>query len=205
MSGYAGIVLEECSAILSNEHLDCLRKIGTNAGRMGQLIDDMLSYYRYRHIPIRTEAVDVASAAKAEFAAQSPPDGKAVMEAEDIPPCVADYAMLREVLAQLISNALKFSRSAESPVITIGHADGAYFVRDNGIGFDMTYADKLFGLFSRLNRIEDFEGTGMGLAIVKRIIMRHQGRVWARSAVGGGASFFFTLGPPSEASTCAAD
>ena len=101
---------------------------------------------------------------------------------------------MRQVVANLLSNALKYSRNAATPIVEVGHADGAYYVRDNGVGFDMQYADKLFSVFSRLHRLEDFEGTGVGLAIVKRIIDRHGGRVWAQAEPGRGAAFFFTLG-----------
>jgi light-regulated signal transduction histidine kinase (bacteriophytochrome) len=119
---------------------------------------------------------------------------------EPLPMVVGDRAMVRQVLTNLIGNAVKYTGQREVACITVGAVgmeDGRHIltVRDNGAGFDMAYADKLFGVFQRLHRAEDFEGTGIGLAIVRRIIMRHGGRVWADAAVDQGATFFFTLAP----------
>jgi light-regulated signal transduction histidine kinase (bacteriophytochrome) len=114
-----------------------------------------------------------------------------------------DPALTRQIFVNLISNALKFTRLNKTAVIEIGQidADGvpALFVRDNGVGFSMKYADKLFGAFQRLHRQEDFEGTGVGLATVQRIIHKHGGRIWADAALDRGATFFFTLAPPAAA------
>jgi len=115
-----------------------------------------------------------------------------------LPACVGDAALLRQVWMNLLSNAVKYSRKRYCARIEIGaRRDGAadiFFVRDNGTGFDMRFADKLFGVFQRLHRVEDYEGTGVGLAIVQRIILRHGGRVWAEAAPDQGATFSFTLG-----------
>ncbi len=104
---------------------------------------------------------------------------------------------MRQVLINLIGNAVKYSKKRAEPVVSIGYyleaGECVYWVRDNGVGFDMRYASKLFGVFQRLHRAEDFEGTGVGLAIVQRILNRHAGRVWAESAVNEGATFFFTI------------
>jgi len=117
---------------------------------------------------------------------------------EEMPLCRADPTLLKQVYANLVANALKFTRSREVARITIGSREDAgervYFVRDNGVGFDMRYADKLFGVFQRLHRAEEYEGTGVGLAIVQRIVHRHGGRIWAEAALGQGATFWFTLG-----------
>ena len=114
-----------------------------------------------------------------------------------LPPARGDRTLLRQVLANLVDNAFKFSRGRPHPQIEIGtRREGpavVYFVRDNGVGFDMRYADKLFGVFQRLHRADEFEGTGVGLALAQRIIQRHGGRIWADGKVDGGATFFFTL------------
>jgi light-regulated signal transduction histidine kinase (bacteriophytochrome) len=116
----------------------------------------------------------------------------------DLPACHGDPIFLRQVLVNLLANAWKFTARRASAVIEVGASPGergrAYFVRDNGAGFDMRYADKLFGVFQRLHGIRDFPGTGVGLSIVKRIVQRHGGQVWAESAVDSGATFYFTLG-----------
>jgi light-regulated signal transduction histidine kinase (bacteriophytochrome) len=118
-----------------------------------------------------------------------------------LPPCKGDPALLRQVWVNLISNALKYSERRDPARIEIGFGEHggapAYYVRDNGAGFDMRYASKLFGVFQRLHRPEEYEGTGVGLAIVQRIIQRHGGRVWAESAPEQGASFYFSLQSPS--------
>jgi light-regulated signal transduction histidine kinase (bacteriophytochrome) len=120
----------------------------------------------------------------------------------DLSPCQADPALLKQVWLNLLTNAVKYSSKKQQPVIEIGCANTPagpqYSVRDNGVGFDMRYAHKLFGVFQRLHRAEDYEGTGVGLAIVQRVIQRHGGRVWAESQPGQGAVFFFTLPAPGE-------
>jgi two-component system, chemotaxis family, sensor kinase Cph1 len=125
-------------------------------------------------------------------------------QVSDLAPARADPSMIRLVVQNLIDNALKFSRNNDMAEITIGCKPGAefqtYWVRDNGVGFDMTYVGKLFGVFQRLHRVEEFEGTGIGLAHVKRIIERHKGRVWAESQPDCGATFYFTLPRPKRRS-----
>jgi light-regulated signal transduction histidine kinase (bacteriophytochrome) len=124
-------------------------------------------------------------------------DAQATVHIDAVPPANADRALLRQVWLNLIANALKYSSKQDCSVVQIGgKADGGehvYWVRDNGVGFDMRYADKLFGVFQRLHRSDEFPGTGVGLAIVQRVVTRHGGRVWAEGQVGKGACFFFSL------------
>jgi light-regulated signal transduction histidine kinase (bacteriophytochrome) len=124
-------------------------------------------------------------------------DSKATLEAAALPATDADRAMLKQVWANLIGNALKYSGKRQNAAVEIGGkvegANAVYWVRDNGVGFDMRYAQKLFGVFQRLHRAEEFPGTGVGLAIVQRVITRHGGRVWAEGRPGEGACFYFSL------------
>ena len=116
---------------------------------------------------------------------------------QELPACQADPALMRQVFINLLENAIKFTRKTENPIIEVGHVSKpgktVYYIKDNGVGFDMEYADKLFGVFQRLHSSSDYEGTGVGLATVQRIIHRHGGQIWAESDENSGATFFFTL------------
>ena len=120
-----------------------------------------------------------------------------VLELQALPPAFGDRTMIRQILYNLISNAFKFTRPKENPVIEAGFVAGGnqntYYVRDNGVGFDMQYSSKLFGLFQRLHNVDEFEGSGVGLALVQRMVLRNGGRVWAEARVGEGATFYFSL------------
>src|SRR4029079_13601225 len=121
-----------------------------------------------------------------------------ILELQELPPAFGDRNMVRQVFLGLLSNAFKFTRPKDTPQIEIGYKEATgnqnvYYIRDNGVGFDMRYADKLFGVFQRLHGGDDFEGTGVGLALVQRIILRHGGRIWAEGKVNEGATFYFSL------------
>jgi len=200
IDGFSQILMEDCGAQLSNDGQRQLRQIREGAQRMGELIEDLLAFAHLGRQTLIKREVDVGGLVQTTLAELgSPwPDRRVEICLSNLGPCQGDPALLKQVWANLISNALKYTRNREAAVITIGctceeGGTGVYFIRDNGTGFDMRYADKLFGVFQRLHRAEDYEGTGVGLAIVQRIVNRHGGRVWADAAVDRGATFFFTL------------
>jgi light-regulated signal transduction histidine kinase (bacteriophytochrome) len=150
-------------------------------------------------LPLRKSTVDTGKLVRGtwnELIAQRQ-ERRVDLRVAELPACQADPALLKQVWVNLLSNALKYSGKREVALVEVGCArekdQDVYCVRDNGTGFDMKYAHKLFGVFQRLHRAEDYEGTGVGLAIVQRIIQRHGGRIWAESAVDKGATFYFTL------------
>jgi PAS domain S-box-containing protein len=199
ISGYSGAMLEDHGDTLDPEALHYLQRISANAAQMRELIDDLLSFARLaRRAPDLSE-VDMTALARDSFeeiltAAGNP---QVSFECHPLGRAWGDPLMLRQVLANLLSNALKFSRNSPEPSVEVGCVPGGdenvYYVRDNGAGFDMQYAHKLFSVFQRLHPTDEFEGTGVGLAIVQRIVFRHGGRVWAEGVVGEGATFYFTL------------
>lgn len=193
LDGFGAILKEDFGARLGDDGNLLLTRIREAAGRMGSLIDGLLSLARLSRGEIKRELVNTRTVV-ASVCAELAPDCPARFRIGDLPDCYADPVLLRIVWANLLSNAFKFSRLVESPVIDIGYSSGAYFVRDNGVGFDMAHAHNLFGAFSRLHGPEQFEGTGIGLAIVKRVIERHGGSVNALGEVGQGAEFRFSLG-----------
>lgn len=203
IDGFAHIVLEEYSGKLDDEGKRLLNVMRRNTVRMGQLIDDMLKFSRTGRVEIIFSEIDMGKMAREVFEELQPAaaGGKLKLEIENLPHAMGDRAMIRQVFVNLLTNAIKFSSKKDAPMIRVGAAitdDGViYHVKDNGAGFDMQYADKLFGVFQRLHTLEEFEGTGIGLAIVKRIISRHGGRVWAESRINEGATIYFTL-PPSH-------
>jgi signal transduction histidine kinase len=169
-----------------------------NIKRMNQLIEDLLQLAFVGRRPLEKERVEFADLVRSIINELQPPKPVVYeVDAQALGEVCADPVLLRQALSNLIENAVKFSSTADPPRITISSQPGergpVYFVRDNGVGFDMRYADKLFGVFERLHNSSDFEGTGVGLAIVKQVIERHGGRVWVEAAVGCGATFFFTL------------
>ncbi len=166
---------------------------------MGLLIDDLLTFSRLSRVPLSKRPIDTASLVRSVLEDLAPQrEGRQIdIRVDALPGCEGDPALLKQVWVNLLSNAIKYTRKRDAAVIEIGctaeDEGGVYFVRDNGTGFDMRYAHKLFGVFQRLHRAEEYEGTGVGLAIVQRVIHRHGGRVWAEAAVDQGATFYFTL------------
>jgi light-regulated signal transduction histidine kinase (bacteriophytochrome) len=199
VDGFSQAVIEDFGEQLPAEGRRQLQTIRYSAQRMGALIDDLLTFSRLSRQALAKRRVETGPLVRAALAELGSPwsDRRVEIRLAELPPCQGDPALLRQVWLNLLGNALKYSRKRDPAVIEIGidhrSDQAAYFVRDNGTGFDMKYADKLFGVFQRLHRMEDYEGTGVGLATVQRIIHRHGGRVWAEAAVEQGATFFFTL------------
>jgi len=197
VDGYARMLEEDYRGRLDDEGRRLLATVRGNAAQMARLIDDLLAFSRLGRKPITAAPVDMSALARevaAELAGEHP---RAQMVVGELPPAHGDRALLKQVWANLIGNALKYSAKGESPRVEIGGRAAAgrneYWVRDNGVGFDMRYAAKLFGVFQRLHRAEEFVGTGVGLAIVQRVIARHGGEVRAEAKSGEGACFSFTL------------
>ncbi|MCX7961401.1 MAG: PAS domain S-box protein [Burkholderiales bacterium] len=193
--GFAGLLEESDGARLSDEGRRLLGVIQANALRMGGLVDGLLRLSRIGRATLRREETDLAALARKVAAELSAGYPATRIEIGELPPANADRALAEQLLVNLIGNALKYSARRPEPRVEVGYAKDAdaYFVRDNGEGFDMAWANKLFRPFQRLHGAE-FEGSGIGLAIVHRIVARHGGRVWAESAPGAGAIFYFTLG-----------
>jgi light-regulated signal transduction histidine kinase (bacteriophytochrome) len=199
VDGYSQAVLEDYGPQLPEEGRRYLQTIREGAQRMGALIDDLLTFARLNRQELNKQTIDTGSLVHGALdELGSPwPDRQVEILVGNLPASSGDPALLKQVWLNLFSNALKYTRKRKKSVVTIGcmKTNGAdtFFVRDNGTGFDMRYADKLFGVFQRLHRAEDYEGTGVGLAIVQRIVHRHGGRVWADAAIDCGATFYFTL------------
>lgn len=195
-------MLEDYEGKLDEEGKLYLRRTKNASQRMGHLIDDLLNLSRMTRSEMRRESVDLSALVNAvvEELRGTWPEHDVDVVVEEGLVANGDESLLRVALQNLLGNAWKFTRDQPDPRIEFGmleHEDApAYFVLDNGVGFDMAYADKLFGAFQRLHSTGEFEGTGIGLATVQRIIHRHDGRVWAEGETGKGATFFFTLSEP---------
>jgi light-regulated signal transduction histidine kinase (bacteriophytochrome) len=202
--GFAQLLRREADRLsdAGRRNLDNIINAAASAGR---LIDNLLAFARLGRAALSPAPVDVYRLVESvrREVMQSEGQGRAITwNVADVPAARADAAMLQVVVRNLLSNAVKYTRPTAQAVIDVGSAPGSggqvvYFVRDNGVGFDMKYADKLFGVFQRLHRQEDFPGTGIGLASVKRIVERHGGRAWAESEPGRGATFYVSH-PPAE-------
>ncbi len=199
IDGFARILKEEHSAELSDETQRYLERILHGANHMGHLVDDLLNLARVGRKELGRRRTKLDSLVREALADLPGTENRTVeWRVEPLPEVDCDPGLLKLVFNNLLGNALKFTRGRQPAVIEVGTLDSAgattIFVRDNGVGFDPKYADKLFGVFQRLHRQEDFEGTGVGLATVQRIIRKHGGEVWAESEVDRGATFFFSLG-----------
>ncbi|HEY7511502.1 MAG TPA: ATP-binding protein [Vicinamibacteria bacterium] len=202
VSGFVDLLRRRADAAYDDTTRRHLDTIARSAAHMGQLIDDLLGFARMGRTELMRTRVSLGRLVR-ELVAELRATGDVEWQVQDLPEVAADPSLLRVVLANLLGNALKYTRTRERPRIEVGArpADGAevvVFVRDNGVGFDMQYADKLFGVFQRLHPAEDFEGTGIGLATVRRIVHRHGGRTWAEGEVDRGATFYFSLPEAKE-------
>lgn len=202
IDGFASILREDYASRLDDEGKRLFKVVSDNAQKMGQLIDDILAFSRAGRSELQLITLDMNALVQQVWQELEPQRaGRAIeLRLAPLPSASGDPAAVRQVLENLLDNAVKFTRGREAAVIEVaGHREGdenIYSIRDNGAGFDMAYVAKLFGLFQRLHGMEEFEGTGVGLAIVKRFIMKLGGRVWAEGKTGEGARFWFSL--PAE-------
>jgi light-regulated signal transduction histidine kinase (bacteriophytochrome) len=199
MNGFAQILLDTYGSKLDDDGMDCLNEIRSNAVRMGALIDALLSLSQVTRSELRPDRVDLGALVRtvaADYARAEPGRSVRVVVSEGLS-ANADPRLARTLIENLVANAWKFTSRAAAPRIEFGARDDdggrTFFLRDNGAGFDMAHAARLFGAFQRLHTVGEFPGTGIGLATAQRIVQRHGGRIWAEGAVGEGATFFFTL------------
>jgi len=196
IDGYARMLEEDYGGAIDAEGRRLLGVVRASSLKMGQLIDDLLAFSRLGRQEPAKRPVDMTDLVR-EVVGESTVVNGAVVDLAALPPATADRSLMKQVWANLVGNALKYSSKSAAPRVEIGgreeNGEARYWVRDNGVGFDMRYAAKLFGVFQRLHRAEEFAGTGVGLAIVQRIVTRHGGRVWAEGQPGKGACFYFAL------------
>jgi PAS domain S-box-containing protein len=199
IDGYAGLLVSRCRDGLSDKGLHYVDTIAASARQMGVLIDDLLQFSRTGRAEMRQERVDMNLLLQEALTPLREANSGRTIEwvIEDLPSVRGDYALLRQVWVNLLGNAIKYTRLRETARIEVSareeHGEIIFLVKDNGVGFDMQYVSKLFGVFQRLHSQQEFEGTGIGLATVQRIISRHGGRVWAEAELNQGARFYFTL------------
>jgi signal transduction histidine kinase len=195
IDGFSKVLAEDYKDKLDSEGVRFINTIRNNAQHMGQLIDDLLNFSRISRQELAIHEIDMGKVVEqviASFRQLSPPPAADIQIIN-----LTNEHLIRQVWTNLISNAVKYSRKKENPVIRISTQETdteiVYSIEDNGVGFDMEFADKLFGVFQRLHKVTEYEGTGVGLALVSRIVTRHHGRVWAESVEGAGATFYFSL------------
>ena len=199
INGFVNIIMEEYAQNFDAEGKRICGIIQSNATKMGQLIDDLLAFSRLIKNDMHSSKIDMNELVKnviSDFETNTDLSRKQIT-INELPDVFGDRNMMKQVWINLISNAIKYTSKTENARITIGSClqndETIYYIKDNGVGFSMTYAHKLFGVFQRLHSSAEFEGTGVGLAIVQRIINRHKGQVWAESEIGKGANFYFKL------------
>lgn len=198
INGFSRILQSEHSGQLSEEAMRYLDKIAQSASNMGNLVDGLLNLSRIGRKPLELEKVDLNSVVDGVKLELEPEIGNRDIEwkIEPLPEIECDFVLMKQVVVNLLSNAVKFTRNSDGVVIEVkplSSGESGFMVKDNGAGFDMEYTEKLFGVFERLHRKEDFEGTGIGLATVHRIVDNHNGRVWAEAEVNKGATFYVEL------------
>jgi PAS domain S-box-containing protein len=206
IDGFVRMLKEDYGDRLDAEGNRMMDVVSSEVRRMGQLIDDLLAFSRLGRQQLEQTPVDMTSLAKSVLESSAVSNQcRAIFDLRILPPAEGDFSMLRQVFSNLINNAIKFSSLRKSPAIEIGSGthEGVpmYYVKDNGVGFDEKYSHKLFSVFQRLHSEQEFEGTGVGLALVQRIIHRHGGKIWAESRSGEGATFFFTLSNKNESAS----
>lgn len=204
IDGYGRMLREDYEGVLNDEGRRLLGVIGSETRRMGDLIDDLLTFSRLGRQSLELATVDMTELVRSVFESQAAlVSGRELqLKLDALPPASGDRSMLHVMITNLVSNAIKFTQGRMPALIEIGArlegGDITYYVKDNGVGFDMAYAGKLFGVFQRLHSTEQFEGTGVGLALAQRVVHRHGGRIWAKGQVDRGAAFYFSLAPAKE-------
>jgi len=199
IDGFSQVLLDDYRSKLDDDGLRTLQVIKRNATRMGELVNDLLNLARLGRANLVKRSVDMNDIVASVIDEMRFSTNKlaAMINLKDLKPAECDHVLIKQVWANLLSNAVKYSGNRENPMIEIGCYDQngqtVYYIKDNGVGFDLQYAGKLFGVFQRLHKPSEFPGTGVGLAIVHRIITRHGGKVWANAKVNEGAEFYFTL------------
>jgi len=199
IGGFSHLLLKQYSSRLGPDEQQCLNIIRKNVRHMEQLIDDLLAFSRFGRQGMNPTSIDMDALAKAVFEEiKTLTQGRTLeLKIESSPLAYGDPSMIRQVLVNLLSNAIKYTKARDAAKIEMGgrvnNTENIYYVKDNGAGFDMTHYDKLFAAFQRLHSSAEFEGTGVGLATVERIIQRHGGKVWAEGKVDQGATFYFSL------------
>jgi light-regulated signal transduction histidine kinase (bacteriophytochrome) len=198
IDGFARILTEDHGGKLDDEGRRLLAVVRDNSQKMGRLIDDLLAFSRLGRKPLSSTSIDMKRLVEEVLEELETPEGKSPgLVVGMLPPVQGDAVLVKQAWANLLANAVKFSGKREQPIIEVsGEENGAeiiYCVKDNGAGFDMQYYDKLFGVFQRLHDATEFPGTGVGLAIVQRVVTRHGGRVWAEGKVNEGAAFYFSM------------